>query len=102
MIINTDKIEQHRTLVNFPLIVKIKGMNSYSVHNVYLKQNDDEIETQYFVFEYISGTSVMNWTKDDYERANNFLDISDTPIVMMDKYNGKNDYVNVSTDYRYN
>ena len=101
MFINTDKIEEHRTLAKFPLVVKIRGMKSYSVHNVYLKQNDDELETQYFVFEYISGTAVMNWTKDDYERANNFLDISDTPIVMMDKYNNKNDYVNVSTDYRY-
>jgi len=99
MIINTDKIEQHRTLVNFPLI--IKSMGSYSVHKVYLKQNDDELETQYFVFEYISGTSIMNWTKGDYDHANNFLDISDTPIVMMDKYKGKNSFTNISTSYRY-
>lgn len=80
--INLDNMRNHDTLLKTTLAFKIDGASLYSVHEVELKSVGDDRGTEYLLFTWISGPSVMYWVKEDYAKAQNYFDIGTTPIVM--------------------
>ena len=100
---NDIKIENSITPNPITLIIYVEGVGAHSVHDVYLMKSNDEFKKEYYLFKYVSGTSVMNWNKDDYKNANKYLDISETPIVMAteNNYTKELEFVNVPNDYRH-
>lgn len=77
------------------LSVFIEGMPYPSVHTVYPRISNNKL---CYLFEHVSGTSVMNWTKNDYEEASKKLmfegieiwyknsDPNDTPVLVPESF----------------
>lgn len=96
--IKVEDVSKHETIFKTQLSFKPVGSMSYSVHEVELKATHDDLATEYFIFTLISGTSVMNWIPEDYTRAQNFLDIGDTHILVVTTEGGEP--VHVPDSYR--
>lgn len=76
--INNDKM-----LTEIPIIISNQWptKDSLSVHKAKLYRNKDA--KYYYVFEYITGTSVMNYLKKDYEELRKIIPIDDITIFQM-------------------
>lgn len=94
--IDTEKINDDLTIITLPLAIYLTPSNSYSIHNISIMQANDPDKTEYLIFEYISGTSVMNWTVEDYAVANTFFNIGNREIVIFS--DGR--YINIPDSYR--
>ena len=92
--VNIDGIKNDKSLCTFPLAIWASG--GYSIHEVSIIQPENMDESEYLLFKYISGTSVSNWTKNEYEIANKYFDIGDREIV----HQGSDIYFNVPSDFR--
>ena len=69
-----------RVLAKFPVI--IKGFVGLSVHDVELCVTKDQQE--YYVFNYVSGTSAINFTKTQYEQLERIIPIDNISIFYRD------------------
>lgn len=94
--IDTEKINDDLTIITLPLAISLTPSSSYSIHNISIMQPNDPDKTEYLIFEYISGTSVMNWTREHYAVANTFFNIGNREIVISS--DGR--YTNIPDSYR--
>ena len=94
--IDTEKINDDLTIITLPLAISLTPSSSYSIHNISIMQQNDPDKTEYLIFEYISGTSVMNWTAEHYAVANTFFNIGNREIVIF----SDGSYTNIPDSYR--
>lgn len=93
--IDTSRIKNDKVLCTFPLAIWVIG--AYSIHEVSIMEPENVDESEYLIFNHISGTSITNWTKNEYDKANKYFDIGDREII----HRGSSiPDANVPNDYR--
>jgi hypothetical protein len=97
-------IMKDRKLIEVPIILQGKRAdgtaidNEISIHNAMLYQNSNG--KFYYIFEFITGRSVINFIPEDYKELEKIIPISEITIFQMTHFSDKDDLTKVSFEYR--
>lgn len=97
-------LEKDKVVNQYHVEFKPQGQAFVSIHEVKEMRTWDTDE-KYFLFVFVSGTSVMNWFPEDYISAKNSLDgvdVEEFEIVQLTQVdNNQPSTVHVPTSYRH-